>query len=70
LDIIPIVEKYGFKYRQHITVHKGLRSVAGRTSNKIKMFPVASEYIIYFYKDSRNVIRDFLQKKQIEKKIK
>lgn len=68
--IIPIVEKYGFKYRQHITVHKGLRSVAGRTSNKIKMFPVASEYIIYFYKDSRNIIRDFLQKKQIEKKIK
>ena len=68
--IIPIVEKYGFKYRQHITVHKGLRSVAGRTSNKLKMFPVASEYIIYFYKDSRKLIKEYLQKKQKETKIK
>jgi len=48
--IIPLVEKYGFTYRQHITVYKGMRSVAGRTSNKLKMFPTATEYIIYFYK--------------------
>jgi DNA modification methylase len=62
--IIPIVEKYGFKYRQHITINKGLRSVAGRTSSKLKMFPVATEYIVYFYKDSRNFIKEFLQEKQ------
>ena len=68
--IIPIVEKYGFKYRQHITVHKGLRAVAGRTSNKLKMFPVASEYILYFYKDSRDIIKKMLQTKQKEHNIK
>jgi adenine-specific DNA-methyltransferase len=68
--IQQIVEKYGFKYRQHITVNKGMRSVAGRTSNKLKMFPVATEYIIYFYKDSRDIIKKYLQDKQKEKNIK
>ena len=64
--IIPICEKYGFTYRQHITINKGIRSVAGRTSNKLKMFPVATEYLIYFHKESRYLIRDILRKKQKE----
>jgi len=67
--IIPIVEKYGFKYRQHITINKGLRSVAGRTSNKLKMFPVATEYVIFFYKDAKDIIKKFLQNKQKEHNI-
>ena len=68
--IIPIVEKYGFRYRQHIVLDKGLRSVAGRTSKKLKMFPTATEYIVYFHKDSREIIKKYLQDKQKEKKIK
>ena len=67
--IIPLVEKYGFKYRQHITVNKGLRSVAGRTSNKLKMFPTATEYIVYFYKDATPIIKKYLQDKQSEHNI-
>jgi len=67
--IIPIAEKYGFKYRQHITINKGMRSVAGRTSNKLKMFPVATEYVIFFYKDAKDIIKKFLQSKQKENKI-
>lgn len=67
--IIPVVENHGFKYRQHIVLNKGLRSVAGRTSNKLKMFPVATEYIVYFYKDSTEYIKTFLQNKQKEKNI-
>ncbi len=65
--LIPYFEKEGFKYRQHITVHKGLKSISGRTSQKLKMFPTASEYIIYFYKDARNIIKNKLQEKQKEK---
>jgi DNA modification methylase len=64
--LLPLFEKHGFTYRQHITVDKGLRSVAGRTSSKLKMFPTASEYILYFYKDSREIIKKELQKKQKE----
>lgn len=67
--IIPIVEKYGFKYRQHITINKGMRSVAGRTSSKLKMFPVATEYVLFFYKDATNIIKSILQDKQKELKI-
>ena len=67
--LIPIFEKYGFTYRQHITINKGLRSVAGRTSNKLKMFPTATEYLIYFHKEARHVIKKFLQDKQAETKI-
>ena len=68
--IIPIVEKYNFTYRQHIVLDKGLRSVAGRTSKKLKMFPTATEYIVYFHKEARPYIKNFLQEKQAEKKIK
>ena len=68
--IIPIMEKYGFKYRQHIVLDKGLRSVAGRTSKKLRMFPTATEYVIYFYKDAHDVIKKFLQTKQAETGLK
>jgi DNA modification methylase len=66
--LIPLVEAQGFTYRQHITIDKGLRSVAGRTSNKLKMFPTATEYVVYFHKESRGLIREYLQKKQAETK--
>ena len=67
--MIPIVEAQGFTYRQHITIDKGLRSVAGRTSNKLKMFPTATEYVVYFHKESRGLIREYLQRKQVECKL-
>ena len=67
--LIPIVEKYGFKYRQHITINKGMRSVAGRTSSKLKMFPVATEYVVFFYKDATGIIKKLLQDKQKEHNI-
>ena len=64
--LLPLFEKEGFKYRQYICVSKGLQAVAGRTSQKLKMFPTASEYILYFYKDATPIIKKFLQDKQIE----
>ena len=67
--LIPIVEAQGVTYRQHITIDKGLRSVAGRTSNKLKMFPTATEYVVYFHKESRGLIREYLQRKQVECKL-
>jgi len=35
-------------FRQNITLSKGLRSIAGRTSDKLKMFPTASEYLLFY----------------------
>jgi DNA modification methylase len=37
-------------FRQNITLDKGLKSIAGRTSDKLRMFPTASEYLLYFVK--------------------
>jgi site-specific DNA-methyltransferase (adenine-specific) len=68
--LIQIFEKHGFTYRQHITINKGIKSVAGRTSSKLKMFPTATEYAIYFHKEARHVIKKILQDKQKETKIK
>jgi DNA modification methylase len=61
--LIPIFERYGFTYRQHIVLDKGIRSVAGRTSAKLKMFPTATEYIVFFHKEARDVIKSYLQQK-------
>ena len=37
-------------FRQNITLSKGLRAIAGRTSDKLRMFPTASEYLRYYVK--------------------
>ena len=37
-------------FRQNITLSKGLRAIAGRTSDKLRMFPTASEYLLYYTK--------------------
>jgi DNA modification methylase len=58
--LLPIIEKYGFTFRQQIIVNKGMRSVAGRTSNKLKMFPTATESIFFFHYDARDHIRELL----------
>lgn len=66
--LVPIFEKYGFTYRQHIVLFKGLKSVAGRTSSKLKMFPTATEYVVYFHKESRPILKKYLQDKMAESK--
>ncbi len=41
-------------FRQNITLDKGLKSIAGRTSDKLQMFPTASEYLLFYNKQSTN----------------
>jgi len=38
------------QFRQNITLNKGLKSIAGRTSDKLRMFPTASEYLLFYTK--------------------
>lgn len=59
--LLPSIEKAGFTFRQQIIVHKGMQAVAGRTSNKLKMFPTATESIFFFHYEARDHIRDILQ---------
>ena len=39
-------------FRQNITLDKGLKSIAGRTSDKLRMYPTASEYLLYYINQS------------------
>lgn len=41
-------------FRQNITLSKGLRAIAGRTSDKLRMFPTASEYLLYYVKQDED----------------
>ena len=59
--LLPIINKAGFTFRQQIVVNKGMQAVAGRTSNKLKMYPTATESIFFFHYEARDYIRDLLQ---------
>ena len=43
------------RFRQNITLSKGLRAIAGRTSDKLRMFPTASEYLLFYVKQDEDV---------------
>jgi len=59
--LLPVINKAGFTLRQQIVVNKGMQAVAGRTSNKLKMYPTATESIFFFHYEARDYIRDLLQ---------
>ena len=64
--ILPLFEKYGYSFRQQVVVWKGMKSAAGRTSDKLKMFPTTTESIFYFSYDSIPEIRRILNEKKNE----
>ena len=67
--IMPIFEKYGYSFRQQIVVWKGMKSAAGRTSDKLKMFPTTTESIFYFAYDSIPEIKRILNEKKKKSKL-
>ncbi len=64
--LLPIMEKYNFKFRQQIVIWKGMKSAAGRTSNKLKMYPTTTESIFFFNYNSIDDIRTILNEKKLK----
>ena len=62
--LLPVINNAGFTFRQQIVVNKGMQAVAGRTSNKLKMYPTATESIFFFHNEARDHIRDILQRER------
>ena len=54
-------------FRQNITLNKGLKSIAGRTSDKLRMFPTASEQLLFYINDTMPKIRQLLKEKRLKK---
>ena len=46
-------------FRQNVTLSKGLKSIAGRTSDKLRMFPTASEYLVFYIKQEMSITSPF-----------
>jgi len=67
--ILPIVEKYGFVFRQQIIVDKGMRSISGRKTSTYKMFPTTTESIFFFVKNNQPNIKKFLKERQKEMRL-
>ncbi len=43
-------------FRQNITLSKGIKSIARRTNDKLRMFPTASEYLLYYTKQKNDLV--------------
>lgn len=56
----------GIYFVQEIILDKGIKSVAGRISNKIKMMPPVSENIFVYRKDAKPFVKSLLIQKQKE----
>ena len=67
---IPILERYGFTFKQSITIDKGIRSVSGRKTSTYTIFPNTTEHLLYFVKDNQSKVKEFLKSRQKELKIK
>lgn len=48
MDMHKVCKERGFVLKQMIVVDKGLKSVAGRTSDNLRTFPKATEYLFYY----------------------
>ncbi len=56
----------GMYFVEEIIIDKGIKSVAGRISNKIKMLPPVSENIFVYRKDAKPFVKNLLKEKQKE----
>lgn len=61
-----ILEENGMYFVEEIVLDKGIKSVAGRISSKIKMLPPVSENILIFRKDAKPFVKELLIRKQKE----
>ena len=49
LDIQKALDLHtDFKFKQFITINKGLSSIAGRTSENLRSYPRATEYLLFY----------------------
>lgn len=67
--INDILVDNGMYFVQEIIIDKGIKSMAGRISDKMKMLPPVSENIFVYRKDAKPFVKQLLRKKQKEMKL-
>lgn len=68
-ELNKILLDNGMYFVEEIIIDKGMKSVAGRTSNKIKMYPTVSENILVYRKDAKPFVKKILKQKQSESNL-
>lgn len=63
-ELNKILVSNGMYFVQEIIIDKGMKSVAGRTSPKIKMLPPVTENILVYRKDAKPFVKNILLEKQ------
>lgn len=61
-----ILTENGMYFVQEIIIDKGIKSMAGRISDKMKMLPPVSENIFVYRKDAKPFVKQLLKQKQKE----
>lgn len=64
--LLPILEKNGLELRQQIVLNKGMQAVSGRATKNYRMFPNATESILFLCKDPKPFVKTFLKQRQKE----
>lgn len=64
--LLPILEKNGLELRQQIVLNKGMQAVSGRATKNYRMFPNATESILFLCKDPKPFVKSFLKQRQRE----
>jgi len=59
----------GMYFVEEIIIDKGIKSIAGRISSKIKMYPTVSENILVYRRDAKPFVKELLKQKQKESNI-
>lgn len=59
-----ITQETDFVFKQLIVIDKGIQSVAGRTSENLRSFPKATEYLLLFSKVNSELLRDYLRRER------
>lgn len=65
--LLPKIENMGWKFKQQVVIDKGMQSAAGRVSDKLKSYPNVTEHLYFFFRDSRDYIRDILNEQRRER---
>jgi len=56
-----IIYETSFRHKQMIIIDKGKQSIAGRTSDMLRSYPRATEYLQFYFSDNNKFIRNFLK---------
>lgn len=67
---IMLEKETNFRFKQFITINKGIASIAGRTSKYLRSFPRATEYLLFYTFEDRTGLESLSDKNPMAQYLK